>query len=167
MAVYEIAAVTTIAVPPEYVWTVLDDFASWPDWMPGMDKVTVELLSAGLPQKGYKFRVRGGVVHADLTVTSYEALERVTSFRVSFPPITGDNRCSLIPLGDGRYRMERIDHIHLPGKFIDFLNATQRKRFEKLAAEFLTALKRTAEQKVQHVNQQRAHSSRAETGCSD
>jgi uncharacterized protein YndB with AHSA1/START domain len=148
MAIYEIAAVTTIAVPPEYVWAVLDDFSGWPAWMPAMQDIRIELLSSGEPCVGYSFRVRGKVVHADLRVEVYDPLERLTSFRLSFPPITGDNRCSLIPLDDGRYRMERIDHIHLPGKFIDFLNATQRKRFEQLAAEFLTALKHEAERRL-------------------
>ncbi len=148
MSIYEIAAVTTIAAPPEHVWAVLDDFGNWPIWMPGLHNVRVELLSSGTPGVGYRFRVRGGLVHADLTVTDYTRLERKTSFRLSFPPITGDNRCCMTPLDGGRYRLERVDHIRLPGKFVDFLNATQRKRFEKLAAEFLLALKHTAEQGV-------------------
>jgi hypothetical protein len=154
MSVYEIAAITTVALPPEYLWVVLDDFAGWPDWMPAMENLRVELLSAGAPRPGYKFRIRAKVVHADLEVTSYGPLERVTRFKLSFPPITGDNSCRLVPLADGRYRLERIDHIVLPGAFIDFLNATQRKRFETLAAEFLTALKRTAEQRYEHATLQ-------------
>jgi hypothetical protein len=156
MAVYEIAAATTVGVAPEHIWAVLDDFSGWPHWMPGLHKVDIELLSTGVPRVGYRFRVRGPLVHADLEVTTYSPLQRVTSFRVSFPPITGDNSCTLLPLGEGRYRLERVDHINLPGKFIDFLNATQRKRFEKLAAEFLIALKRAAEQRERNVSWQAA-----------
>jgi hypothetical protein len=149
MPIYEIAAVTTVALPPEYLWSVLDDFSGWPDWMPAMENLRIELLSSGEIQPGYRFRIRGKLVHADLEVTDFGPLERVTSFKLSFPPITGDNSCRLVPLEDGRYRLERTDHIVLPGAFIDFLDATQRKRFEKLAAEFLTALKRTAEQRYE------------------
>jgi hypothetical protein len=149
MSVYEIAAVTTVALPPEHIWAVLDDFSGWPAWMPAMENLSIELLSSGAPRPGYQFRIRGNLVHADLEVTDYGPLERVTRFKLSFPPITGDNSCRLIPLDQGRYRLERIDHIVLPGAFIDFLNATQRKRFEKLAAEFLTALTYTAHQRYE------------------
>jgi hypothetical protein len=89
--------------------------------------------------------MRGGLVHADLEVTGYTPLERQTTFRLSFPPITGDNRCVLTPLDDGVYLLERIDHINLPSRFISFLDKTQRARFERLAGEFLVALKEAAQ----------------------
>jgi hypothetical protein len=146
MAVYEIAAATTIAVPPQQIWTVLDDFSGWPAWMPGLHNIQIEHLSAGMPCLGYRFRVRGKLVYADLEVTGYGPLERTTSFRVSFPPITGHNRCLLKPLDDGSYRIERVDSLHLPSKFVSFLDKTQRTRFERLACEFLVALKHTAEE---------------------
>lgn len=150
MAVYEIAAKTRIAATPEDVWAVLDDFGGWPAWMPSMQHVRVELLSIGQPRLGYQFRVRGKLVYADLEVTSYTPLERGTHFRLNFPPLRGDNRCLLTSLEDGGYLMERRDHLYLPSQFISFLNATQRARFEKLAAEFIRALKETAEQRSQN-----------------
>jgi hypothetical protein len=115
--------------------------------MPGLQDIQIEHLSAGTPHLGYRFRVRGKLVYADLEVTSYGPLERTTSFRVSFPPITGHNRCLLTPLDDGSYRIERVDSLHLPSKFVSFLDKTQRARFERLAREFLVALKQTAEQR--------------------
>jgi hypothetical protein len=144
MAIYEIAAATRITTPPERLWAVLDDFQGWPTWMPALNNVQIELLSSGAPRVGYCFRVRGGLVHADLEVTHYAPLERRTTFRLSFPPITGDNRCILTPLDDGAYLLERIDHINLPSRFISFLDKTQRARFERLAGEFLVALKDAA-----------------------
>jgi hypothetical protein len=144
MAIYEIAAATRITTPPERLWAVLDDFQGWPTWMPALNDVQIELLSSGAPRVGYRFRVRGGLVHADLEVTHYAPLERQTTFRLSFPPITGDNRCVLTPLDDGVYLLERIDHINLPSRFISFLDKTQRARFERLASEFLVALKDAA-----------------------
>lgn len=87
MAVYEIAAKTRIATTPETVWAVLDDFGGWPTWMPSMQGVRVELLTAGPPGVGYQFRLRTKLVHADLQVTGYAPLERATSFRLSFPPL--------------------------------------------------------------------------------
>ncbi len=151
MAVYEIAASTTLDVSPDDVWAVLDDFGGWPTWMPAMQNLGVELLSAGEPRVGYRFRLRGALVHADLEVTRYEPLARETSFRVSFPPITGSNRCVLVPLEDRSYRIERVDRLHLPAKFIGFLDRTQRARFERLACEFVTALKRAAERRAHDV----------------
>lgn len=149
MAIYEIAATTTTAVPAEHIWAVLDDFSGWPIWMPAMQNLGVELLTAGDLRPGYQFRLRGTLVHADLEVISCTPLERTTRFRISFPPITGHNRCLLTPLTPGRYRLERIDHIHLPRQFISFLNATQRSRFEHLAAEFLTELKQAAGRRME------------------
>jgi uncharacterized protein YndB with AHSA1/START domain len=145
MAIYEIAAATRITTPPAQLWAVLDDFQGWPRWMPALNNVQIELLSSGAPRVGYCFRVRGPLVHADLEVTRYTPLERQTTFRLSFPPITGDNRCVLTPQDDGAYLLERIDHINLPSRFISFLDKTQRARFERLAREFLVALKDAAE----------------------
>lgn len=150
MAVYEIAASTRIAATPEQVWAVLDDFSSWPAWMPGLQGVRIEHLSTGEPCMGYHFRVRGKVVYADVRVTGYGPLERTTNFRVSFPPITGSNSCLLRPLDDGGYVLERIDRLHLPKQFVSFLDKTQRERFERLAKEFLVSLKQAVEQDAQH-----------------
>ncbi len=142
---YEITATSTISATPPQVWAVLDDFAGWRNWMPAMEQMQIELLSAGAPRKGYRFRLRGGIVHAELEVTGYSELERVTDFAVHIPllpPIRGQNTCRLYPLGNGTYRIERVDRIYLNnGLLIKFLDATQRKRFEQLAVDFVRALK--------------------------
>jgi len=151
MARYEIHAATIITAPPEVVWSVLDDFGGWPGWMPSMQNVRVELLSPGAPGPGYRFRIRGRIVHADLEVTSFTPQERTTRFRLNLPPLTGANQCRVIPLDDGRYRLERQDHIDMPGPIASFLDATQRERFERLAADFLQALKQTVEARGTHV----------------
>jgi hypothetical protein len=145
MAIYEIAASTTTIAPPACVWAVLDDFRGWPAWMPSMNGLNVDLLTAGAPRAGYQFRIGGRVVHADLEVTACSELERATSFRLSFPPLSGDNLCRIVPLAGERYRLERVDHLHLPKAFIHFLDGTRRQHFEELAREFLLALKRTSE----------------------
>lgn len=150
MGTYEIRAATTTSAPPAAVWSVLDDFTGWTTWMPAMRDIQIELLSEGTPRPGYQFRVKGRVVHADLTVTTHTPEERRTSFRLSFPPLTGDNRCIVQPTADGRYRIIRVDHLHLPDLFISFLNATRREYFEQLAVEFLTSLKQTAEERNRH-----------------
>lgn len=150
MAIYEISASTTIAAEPEHVWAVLDDFSGWPAWMPSMKNLRVDLLTPGQPAPGFRFRLRGVLAYADLEVTGYTLLERATSFRLNFPPLTGANRCLLTPLGDGRYQIDRVDQLHLPGPLVSFLDATQRDRFTQLANEFLSALKQAVEQKVGH-----------------
>lgn len=152
MVKYEIHAVTTIDATPDDVWAVLDDFSGWPRWMPAMHNVRVELLSPGSPCLGYRFRVRGKLVYADLEVERYEPLERATRFRLNLPPLSGDNRCLLVPLGGNRYRLERKDVLDLPGPVASFLDATQRKRFEQLAIDFLRSLKSAVEQRVAYVN---------------
>lgn len=152
MGKYEISAITTITAPPEKVWAVLDDFNGWPGWMPSMQNLRVELLSPGLPRPGYRFRLRGKLAYADLEVTTYESLERATHFRLNLPPLSGANRCRLTPLGDGRYRLERLDYLSLPGPVASFLDATQRSRFERLAAEFLHSLKRAVERSIEHAS---------------
>ncbi len=148
MAVYEITASTTTSAAPEDVWAVLDDFRGWPTWMPGLQNVRIELLSPGPPRLGYRFRVRGKLVHADLDVTGFGPLERTTAFQVSFPPITGRNSCVLVPLDNGQHRLERVDSFDLPKQFVRFLDKTQRNRFERLACEFLVALKQSAERRA-------------------
>lgn len=150
MAIYEIAANTTTTATPNQVWAVLDDFSGWPTWMPSMQNLRVELLSAGPPGPGYRFRLRGVIAYADLEVMTYTSLERVTRFRVNIPPLTGANRCLITPLGDGLYRLDRVDHLNLFGPLINLLNATQRNRFEELALEFLEALKQAVEQRTKH-----------------
>lgn len=148
MGTYEIFAATTIHATPAQVWGVLDDFAGWTGWMPAMDNITVELLSDGPPRAGYMFRLRGRLAHAELEVTDYTPLRRATRFAVHvplLPPMEGDNSCELLPQNDGSYRMERLDHIHLNNRYVmEFLDATQRQRFERLAVEFILALKNTA-----------------------
>lgn len=150
MAKYEITAITTIRAEPADVWAVLDNFSGWPDWMPAMQNLRVELLTAGQIEPGYRFRLRGKLAHADLEVITCTRLERATRFRLNLPPLTGANRCVLTPLEQGRYRLERKDWINLPGPIATFLNATQRQRLEQLAADFLLSLKRTVEQRVTH-----------------
>jgi hypothetical protein len=144
MASYTIHATTITTAPPERVFAVLDDFGHWPAWMPSLERIKVE-LPAGPPGPGYRFRLQGLIVHADMEVVDYTPLTRATSFRISFPPITGVNRCSVVPLDDGRYRIERSDSLDLYNLVAGLLDATQRQRFERLAGEFLTALRREVE----------------------
>ncbi len=110
-----------------------------------MKNLQVEHFSLGKPRCGYRFRLRGKIAYADLEVTSYKPFERATKFRLNVPPLTGANTCRITPLGSMMYRLERIDYIDLPGPLIKVLDATQRQRFELLAAEFLDSLKQTAE----------------------
>ncbi len=152
MGRYEIIAKTTITAEPAQVWAVLDDFSGWPAWMPSMTNLRVDLLTPGLPRPGYRFRLRGRLAYADLEVMTYADLERATRFRLNLPPLHGDNRCLMIPLGNGHYQLERKDSLNLPGPVVAFLDATQRKRFEQLAGEFLMSLKRTVEKRVAAAN---------------
>jgi hypothetical protein len=147
MASYTIRATTITTAPPERVFAVLDDFQRWPAWMPSLERVKVE-LPGGPPGPGYRFRLQGLIVHADMEVLDYTAEARTTSFRISFPPLTGRNRCLVVPLDDGRYRIERVDSIDLYALVAGLLDATQRQRFERLAGEFLDALKREVEGKT-------------------
>jgi hypothetical protein len=146
MISYEISAIAITPVPPERVFAVLDDFSRWPSWMPAIERVKVELPAGRQPGPGYGFRLKGNVVYADLRVIEFTPLSRATSYRMSFPPLTGVNRCLVRPLDDGRYRVERVDSINLPEVVAGVLNATQRDRFNRLAQEFLDALLRVAEQ---------------------
>lgn len=145
MSSYEIKASATTRVPPERIFAVLDDFSRWPRWMPALDRVKVELPDNQHPGPGYRFRLRGSVVHATLEVVEFTPLSRATNFRISFPPFTGVNRCELRPLDHGRYRIERVDSLALPGVVASLVNATQRDRFAGLAQDFLVALLRTSE----------------------
>ncbi|MCU0490970.1 MAG: SRPBCC family protein [Chloroflexaceae bacterium] len=151
MPIYEIAARTTTRATPEQVWAVLDDFSGWPDWMPAMQNLRVELLGKEL-RPGYRFRLRGRFAYAELEVTDLSAMERATRFRLNFPPLTGANRCQMTPLEDGGYLLERIDQLDLFGPFIALIDATQRERFQELADEFLLSLKRTVEARGNHAN---------------
>ncbi len=150
MAIYEIAATTSISAEAAQVWAVLDNFHGWPGWMPAMQNLRVELLTAGEPRPGYRFRLRGSLAYADLEVTTFTPLERATRFRLNLPPLTGANRCLFVPLGNGQARLERVDYLDLPGPLISFLDATQRHRFEQLAAEFLESLKQEVERSIAH-----------------
>ncbi len=141
-SVYEIAASTTIGVPPQTVWGVLDDIAGWREWMPSLHQVAVEPLTEGVPRAGYQFRLRGKVVFANMEVIQFTPHERTTRFQMNVPPLRGTNRCVLIPLHGGHYRLKRVDSIILPGPVARFLDRTQRERFENQAEEFLRSLKR-------------------------
>ncbi|GIV89845.1 MAG: hypothetical protein KatS3mg055_2363 [Chloroflexus sp.] len=143
---YEIAATTVTTAPPERVFAVLDDFSNWPRWMPSLERVRIELPPNDHPRQGYRFKLHGMFVHAEMEVIDYTPLSRATRFRISFPPFQGINRCRLIPLDDGRYRIERLDQLELPDLVAHVIDATQRKRFEQLALEFLHALRRVVEQ---------------------
>ena len=145
MVTYTISATTITTAPPERIFAILDNFGHWPTWMPSLDRVRVE-LPAGLPGPGYRFRLQGLIVHADMEVVDFSPLARTTRFRISFPPFTGLNRCLVVPLSDGRYQIERTDSLDLPDLLADLLDATQRGRFEQLAREFLIALKRKVEE---------------------
>lgn len=145
MISYEIAAAATTTAPPERIFAVLDDFGRWPDWMPAFDHLTVELPANAVLGPGYSFRIRSGLVHTDMRVIDYSPLARATAFRVSFPPLSGTNRCRVVPLDDGRFRIERVDSLDLPAWVASLIDTTQRERFVRLAGEFLQALKRTVE----------------------
>lgn len=145
MVSYEISASLITTAPPERIFAVLDDFGQWPAWMPSFDNVKVELPEGRAPGLGYRFRLRGLIVHGDMEVVDYTPLTRATTFRISFPPFTGVNRCRVVPLEDGRYRIERVDSLDLPDFVASLIDATQRGRFARLAGEFLDALKREVE----------------------
>jgi hypothetical protein len=152
MAVFTVAATTTITARPEQVWAVLDDFSGWPMWMPSMQNLRVELLSPGAPCLGYRFRLRGVLAYADLEVTNYTSLERATRFQLNLPPLKGSNSCLIEPLDDGLSRVERVDYLDLPGPLAFLIDVTQREYFERLAAEFLEALKHTVERSTNHAD---------------
>lgn len=145
MVSYEISATAVTTAPPERVFAVLDDFGHWPAWMPALDQVKVELPPDQKPGVGYRFRLRGLLVHGDMEVVDYTPTSRATSFRISFPPFTGVNRCRVSPLADGRFCIERVDSLDLPDLVASLIDATQRRRFERLAGEFLAALKAEVE----------------------
>jgi hypothetical protein len=145
MRSYEIIATSTTTASPQRIFAVLDDFRGWPRWMPAFEHITVELPAERAPRLGYRFRLRSGLVHTDMQVVDFTDLSRATTFRVSFPPLTGTNRCRLQPIGDGSYRIERVDSIDLPEIVAGLLDATQRARFERLALDFLERLIRVAE----------------------
>jgi hypothetical protein len=145
---YEICASAETHAPPERIFAVLDDFGRWPDWMPSFERIRVELPPAATPALGYRFRLRSGVVHTDMEVIDFTPLSRATAFKISFPPLSGVNRCQVVPLSGGRSRLERVDVLHLPDLVAHIIDTTQRQRFERLAGEFLRALKRTVETDV-------------------
>jgi len=145
MISYEISATTVTSAPPERIFAVLDDFGRWPTWMPAFEQISVELPGDARPGPGYRFRLRSGLLHTDMQVVDFTPLARATSFRISFPPITGTNRCRVVPLADGRFRIERVDSIDLPELVVGLISAAQRERFARLAGEFLQALRRTVE----------------------
>ena len=145
MVSYAITATAGSLSPPQPAFAVLDDFARWPAWMPSFETVKVELPPDRAPGLGYRFRLRGLLVYGDMEVVDYSPLARATSFRISFPPFSGVNRCRVTPLADGRFRIERVDSLDLPDLLAGLIDATQRRRFERLAGEFLEALKREVE----------------------
>lgn len=142
---YEISATTTTSAPPERIFGVLDDFGSWPSWMPAFERIQVELPSGRGLGAGYRFRLRSGVMHTDMEVIDFGPLTRATSFRIGFPPLSGVNRCQVVPLENGRFRIERVDELALPSFLANMITPAQSARFERLAGDFLRALKRTAE----------------------
>lgn len=146
MVRYEISAATTTTAPPERIFAVLDNFGGWPAWMPAFQHIRVELPEAGRPRLGYRFRLRSGVIRTDMEVIDFTPHSRATSFRISFPPLSGVNRCMVVPLGDGRYRIERVDSLDLPDFVVGFIDGPRRERFAQLAAEFLRALKDAVEE---------------------
>lgn len=100
---------------------------------------------------GYKFRLGGKVAYAIMEITTFNPLERTTTFQLNVPPLKGTNSCVLLPLTNGRYRLKRVDRLEMPGSVMKVLDSTQRTRFEKLAAEFLQSFKRTIESRKTHV----------------
>lgn len=145
MISYEISASAETHAPPERIFAVLDDFGRWPFWMPSFEHIRVELPQDATPALGYRFRLRSGVVHTEMEVIDFTPLTRATAFKISFPPLSGVNRCRVVPLSSGRSRLERVDVLHLPDLVAHLIDSTQRQRFERLAGEFLRALKRTVE----------------------
>lgn len=146
MISYEIRAATVTSASPERILSVLDDFSRWPTWMPALERVRVELPEHQAPGPGYRFRLRGRIIYADLEVIDFSRLARATRFTISFPPFSGVNRCLIRPLSHQRSKIERIDTLQLPKAVVQLVDSTQRARFERLAAEFLKALKSAVEQ---------------------
>jgi hypothetical protein len=144
---YAIEASSITSADPAEVLAVLDDFAGWPSWMPSLDSVRVVLPAQGSPAVGYQFELRGRIAVAVLEVTQFTPYVRETRFRLNFPPLSGANRFELVPLADGRHRILRVDELELPNLVAHLIDATQRRRFEQLASEFLTALRRAVEQR--------------------
>ena len=142
---YTIEATSVTAASPASVMAVLDDFAGWPRWMPSLESVRVVLPPGRLPQLGYRFELRGRLAAATLEVTEFSPLVRQTSFRLNLPPLQGTNRFALIPLPDGRHRIERTDELELPNLVAHLIDATQRRRFEQLSIAFLASLRRAVE----------------------
>jgi|GEM_PF-784569 len=145
MVSFEISVSAITTAPPERIFAVLDDFSGWPGWMPSFERVRVELPAEGAPGPGYRFRLRAPIVHAEMEVVDFTPLSRATAFRISFPPLTGVNRCLVVPLDDGRFRIERVDSLDLPEFVVGLIGPRQRQRFIHLAGEFLSALKQQVE----------------------
>lgn len=144
MVRYDIRATAITLATPERIFAVLDDFGRWPAWMPAFEHIKVE-LPTGRPGLGYRFRLRSGMAHTDMEVVDFTPLARATTFRISFPPFTGVNRCRVVPLRDGRFRIERVDSLDLPPFIVGLISPPQRQRFERLALEFVHALQREVE----------------------
>lgn len=145
MVRYEIRAATLTTASPERIFAVLDDFGRWPHWMPSFERVRVELPVGDQPRRGYRFRLQATVIHADMEVIDFTPLSRATSFRISFPPFTGVNRCQIVPVAPGQWRIERADALDLPDLVVGLIGPAQRQRFARLADEFLVALKHEVE----------------------
>jgi hypothetical protein len=52
----------------------------------------------------------------------------------------------VLPLDDGRYRIERVDSLDLPDFVAGLIDGPRRERFAQLAGEFLRALKAVVEE---------------------
>lgn len=119
--------------------------------MPSTKHVQIDILTPGPPRLGYRFRLGGKVAYAIMEVTTFAPLERTTTFHLNVPPLKGTNSCLLLPLGNGRYRLKRVDRLVMPGPVMRVLDSTQRTRFEQLAAEFLRTFKHAIERRLHHV----------------
>jgi hypothetical protein len=150
--VYEINASTIIAASPEDVWRVLDDIPGWKSWMPETQNLRIDMLTPGPPRLGYRFRIRGKVVYANMEVTRFNRLERQIQFRLNLPPVGGTIRCLIIPHSKGICQLRREDRMFLPGPLIKFLDKTQRERFERIAHDFMHTIKDAIQQRAEHVN---------------
>ncbi len=147
MSIYEIAACTTVEASPEEVWAVLDDIRGWPEWMPETQNLRIDTITPGVPRLGYRFRVSGRVVYANMEVVGFSPVERSIKFRLNMPPLGGAICCRLVRLDRKTCRLERVDRLFLPGPVVKFLNKTQRARFERIAGDFMVGIRSAIQQR--------------------
>jgi len=144
MAVHHLRSEIEIEAPPERVWGVLVDFASYPEWNP------LVRSAAGVPQQGARLRIvvqpSGGKAmrFSPVVLVAEPGRELRWLGRFLFPGVFDGEHCFLIePMGAGKVlfrQNERFSGI-LVGLVRGSLDRDTRRGFE----EMNQALKRRAE----------------------